>query len=120
LLCPLLKPRVSQKLCQLFPFFSNLLDTPDGNVTGILQAAQEGNQEAAVRKPPRGIAPARICLFRRTVRVMSLGCKEILAGAVAWLLVLVAAVVSILPDLSGAGSRAWPPPRLFSRRWWFA
>jgi hypothetical protein len=27
------------------------MGTPDGNVTGILQAAQEGNQKAAVRKP---------------------------------------------------------------------
>jgi hypothetical protein len=36
--------------CQLFPFFSNILEMPGGVVSGILRDAQEGNQEAAVRK----------------------------------------------------------------------
>jgi hypothetical protein len=42
-------PRVSEQRCQLFPVLPELMDTSDGNGTGILQAAQEGNQEAAVR-----------------------------------------------------------------------
>src|SRR6516162_8956874 len=51
---------------QLFPFFSRLMDTPDGNVTAILRAAQEGDPEAAARLLPlvydelRKLAQARM------------------------------------------------------------
>jgi hypothetical protein len=38
--CSLLKPRVSEQRCQLLPVFPKLMDTPAGNGTGILQAAQ--------------------------------------------------------------------------------
>ena len=50
----------------MFPFFSRLMDTPDGNVTAILRAAQEGDQEAAGRLLPlvydelRKLAQARM------------------------------------------------------------
>src|SRR5262249_24311516 len=51
---------------QLFPFFFGRMDTPEGNLTGILRAAQEGDQEAAVRLLPlvydelRTLAKARM------------------------------------------------------------
>jgi RNA polymerase sigma factor (TIGR02999 family) len=50
----------------VFPFFPKLMDTPDGNVTVILQAAQQGDQEAAARLLPlvydelRKLAQARM------------------------------------------------------------
>jgi hypothetical protein len=40
---------MSEISCHVFPLFSQRMDTPDGNVTDILRAAQEGDQEAAAR-----------------------------------------------------------------------
>ena len=57
---------MSEKSCQGSPFFPKLMDTPDGNVTGILRAAQEGDQDAAARLLPlvydelRKLAQARM------------------------------------------------------------
>src|SRR5262249_36274960 len=47
LLCSPLKPRASAISCHVFSVSSQLRDTPDGNVTDIFRAAQEGDQEAA-------------------------------------------------------------------------
>src|SRR5262245_42074938 len=57
---------MSETSCHLFPFFSAAMDTPDGNVTDILRAAQEGDPQAAARLLPlvydelRKLAQARM------------------------------------------------------------